>query len=156
MRNPTIACTPSEVSCTGVESVFCWTTSTSSWEEQSYATRSLPTAWPYTLVQLEDFIQLIKKDIQFVFIKRVLSHQNCPVRSDTAAARINRSPATVSGTIGNRDIRLIRLFHVFVSRAPILVSPSTVASTHFNDKFYYAEMHYTANHGQCWTLAAVS
>lgn len=57
VRSPTIACTPSEVSCTGKGSVICWRMSTSSWGEQSYATRSLLTAWLYTLVHADEFNQ---------------------------------------------------------------------------------------------------
>lgn len=58
VRSPTITCTHSEASCTGGESVSSWTMSTSSWGEQSYATHSLPTAWPYTLVHVVKFYSL--------------------------------------------------------------------------------------------------
>lgn len=55
VRNPTIACTPSEVSWIGRGRSFSWTMSTFYWEEQSYATQNLPMAWRYTLVKVFGF-----------------------------------------------------------------------------------------------------
>lgn len=157
VRSPTIACTPSEASCTGEESVSCWTTSTSSSGEQSYATQSLPTAWLYTLVRLVEFAQL-KKSISVWISVKFLCLRDSELKDDTVFVQKIGPCHRLTGLLGlNMTLRQtspdmwhsspqrcviteIKLWeNVFVLEPPILISPSAVASTCFNDKFYYGE-----------------
>lgn len=76
-RSQTTSCTPSEASCTGGESVSCWTISTCSWGEQSYATRSLLTDWLSTLVCAATFHSLEKLDTDIDFRRRLIAARRC-------------------------------------------------------------------------------
>lgn len=63
VRNPTIVCTPSEVSYVGAARPFSWTTSTFFWEEQFCGTQNLPTAWLYMLVLMGMFVHFKETDV---------------------------------------------------------------------------------------------
>lgn len=77
-RSPTISCTPSVANCTGGASVSCWTISTSSWGEQSYATRSLPMDWSCTPVRAAAFPHFRKTlDTDIDFCRRPIAARRC-------------------------------------------------------------------------------